>query len=65
MPIWTQEQLYDQIVNGYNQCKSAEGKAKQEDIQNGINQLEHMETWLDKPFRDQLDEYLNTYILKE
>jgi len=59
MPIWTQEQLLEQIKSSYIQVKEAEGKAKPEEIANAIKQLETMETWLDVGFRNELDEHLN------
>lgn len=59
MPIWTQEQLFEQIKNGYTQVNEAEGKAQPEQLAQAKVQLETMETWLFPEFRNKIDKLLN------
>lgn len=56
MPIWTQEQLFEIVVSNYKGIKEAEGKAPKDQLDIALKQTETMETWLDAPFRDKLDE---------
>ena len=56
MPIWTQEQLFENIVANYKAIKDAEGKAPQDQLDNALQQTQLMESWLDSPFRDKIDE---------
>lgn len=60
MPIWSQEQLFDIVLNNYKFIKSSKvtGKITPEEIELAIMQTERMEKWLDAPFRDKLDEEL-------
>ena len=58
MPIWTQEQLFEIVLNNYKaieQAKSQE-KVNPEELANALARTERMETWLDAEFRCKLDE---------
>lgn len=57
MPIWTQEQLFEIVLNNYKAIEQAKGQGKSnpEELANALAHTERMETWLDAPFRDQLD----------
>ena len=56
MPIWTQEQLFDLVSGQYTTIKAHEGKAPPEQLAEALKQTQIMETWLDAPLRDKLDE---------
>lgn len=58
MPIWTQEQLFEIVLNNYKAIEQAksQGKANPEELANALVNTERMETWLDAEFRYKLDE---------
>lgn len=56
MPIWTQEQLFENVKANYKAIKEAEGKADAEQLSKALQQTELMESWLDAYYRDILDE---------
>lgn len=57
MPIWTQEQLFEIVLNNYKMIEQLKSKGNKnpEEIANALTHTERMETLLDAPFRDQLD----------
>ena len=61
MPIWTQEQLFEIVLNNYKAIENAQanGNVSHEELAQAIIQTKQMENWLDAPFRDQLDVILN------
>jgi len=58
MLIWTQEQLFEIVLNNYKAIEQAKGQGKSnpEELANALAHTERMETWLDAEFRYKLDE---------